>query len=357
MNFSGKVPAMTRGAVRRVATLSLLVPSGCILLFVRGLPKDSVLPMLNYNILTACGILLLLTTGRKEDRLCFPVMVGEAAMLVLALVLYSCFRVGLREEMHLVFAVILTFPHCVLLTRSVLSDIRVVSSLAKRVSPWDFVHYAIKMTFFCYFLCLVALFTGFNCEDTDPQWTNYIFLVLGVVLFSLLMIRSLNSDSSLARGQPGEQELQKAVSGSGPENYKDLYKKIQEFMDEKKPYLRDTCQLDDIAQALCTNRSYISRVIGECSGTNFPRFINGYRVRYSMMLYMENSRLRVSELAVKSGFHSTVSYNMAFKAYTKKTPSEWCTEYRDSIRAEELAMRKALRPSVQEESSSQDGSG
>ena len=42
--------------------------------------------------------------------------------------------------------------------------------------------------------------------------------------------------------------------------------------------------------------------------------------------------LRMEEVSMMSGFHSTVSFNMAFRLFEGKTPTQWLEEYMDSLR-------------------------
>ena len=49
---------------------------------------------------------------------------------------------------------------------------------------------------------------------------------------------------------------------------------------------------------------------------------------YSIEIFKENPHLRVSELAEMSGFHTLVSYNMAFRLVMNESPGEWCRRTR-----------------------------
>ena len=49
---------------------------------------------------------------------------------------------------------------------------------------------------------------------------------------------------------------------------------------------------------------------------------------YAMEAFRENPWLRVAELADISGFHTIVSFNMAFRLVTDESPGEWCKRVR-----------------------------
>ncbi len=110
-----------------------------------------------------------------------------------------------------------------------------------------------------------------------------------------------------------------------------LYKRAIAFMEEKKPFLDESFDLESFAKRIFTNKVYLSRTINALSGRNFRQFVNYYRVRYSTDLAKRDPRLKVEELAMMSGFHTVVSYNMAFRLFMNETPSEWLQRYRTSL--------------------------
>ena len=110
-----------------------------------------------------------------------------------------------------------------------------------------------------------------------------------------------------------------------------LFKRLCAYMEHKKPFLVENLALSDVASAMFTNTLYLSRTINACSGKNFRRFVNDYRVDYAMTLFRRNMSLKVTELAVMSGFHTVVTFNMAFKLVKGVTPSVWCQSERFGV--------------------------
>ena len=107
------------------------------------------------------------------------------------------------------------------------------------------------------------------------------------------------------------------------EGDRELYERCCRYMEEKRPYLVESFSIADLARGLYTNKVYLSRTINAFGKKNFRQFVNYYRVKYAIGQFMENKHLRVSEMAELSGFHSTVTFNMAFKLVTGETPSDW----------------------------------
>lgn len=107
-----------------------------------------------------------------------------------------------------------------------------------------------------------------------------------------------------------------------------LYDRTCRYMTDKRPFLVPGFTLQDLANAVYTNKYYLSKTINRFSGKNFRQYVNYYRVMYSMELYRANRSLRVTEMASLSGFHSITSYTASFKKVMGETPSDWCARMR-----------------------------
>ena len=95
-------------------------------------------------------------------------------------------------------------------------------------------------------------------------------------------------------------------------------------------------QLQDLANSLYTNRSYLSKTINRFSGKNFRSYVNYYRVMYAMELFRANMSLRIIDLAELSGFRSESSFLNSFRSVMGEAPSIWCArirkKYRDKLK-------------------------
>ena len=109
---------------------------------------------------------------------------------------------------------------------------------------------------------------------------------------------------------------------------RELYVRCCRYMELRKPFLVETFSMEDLANALFTNKLYLSQTINVCSGRNFRNYVNSYRVMYAMELFKKNNRLRVTDLANLSGFHTPVTFNMAFKLVMDESPGAWCNRIR-----------------------------
>ena len=109
---------------------------------------------------------------------------------------------------------------------------------------------------------------------------------------------------------------------------KAIYDKMLTLFETHKPYLDPDLTINDVAKRLLTNKIYVAKAIKVFAGTNFSQFVNTYRIKYSIALFMEDTSLRVGEMAFKSGFNTTAAFNIAFKVNMNMTPGEWCRRYR-----------------------------
>ncbi len=115
-----------------------------------------------------------------------------------------------------------------------------------------------------------------------------------------------------------------------------LYDRCCRYMVERRPFLVVDYQLQDLANSLYTNRSYLSKTINRFSGKNFRSYVNYYRLMYAMELFRANMSLRIIDLAELSGFRNESSFLNSFRSVMGEAPSIWCArirkKYRDKLK-------------------------
>ena len=157
--------------------------------------------------------------------------------------------------------------------------------------------------------------TGFSCAVLVLNITRYA-CGQSFVLLSYLEREYATACCKQMRERRLDYEERNAV-------YSMVFKRVQQFLEDKMPFLDDDFSLSRLSEEIFTNKHYVSRAISECSGMNFCQFINTYRIRYAIDCIQHNPRLKVSELAVMCGFKTQSSFNQAFRKYTGDTPSDW----------------------------------
>ncbi len=185
---------------------------------------------------------------------------------------------------------------------------------------------------------LVIMLVSLNF--THP-FAKCMVILVQVALVPIVFFQKINGKTVILRNR--KEKLIKSIANANlrdPKDYDDssenrrmgaLYKMATEYMENKRPYLDDKFSLESFSRMLFTNKVYLSRTVNVLSGRNFRQFVNHYRVRYSTDLFKQDPRLKVEELAMMSGFHTVVSYNMAFRLFMDETPSEWMRRYRSTL--------------------------
>ena len=99
--------------------------------------------------------------------------------------------------------------------------------------------------------------------------------------------------------------------------------RICRYMEEQQPYLNSELKVQDVADALGTNRTYVSNCIRNQRGCSFSQFVNTYRVEYAQQLLRQYPDKKIAEVSLDSGFSTESSFFRAFKAATDMAPKEW----------------------------------
>ena len=99
--------------------------------------------------------------------------------------------------------------------------------------------------------------------------------------------------------------------------------KLEQWMQEKKPYLNPNFRLIDMREVLPLNRTYLSQLIHSEYDSTFYQFVNRYRIEEAKRLLHENPDMRIEDVASGSGFSSREVFTRVFTKETGVTPREW----------------------------------
>lgn len=98
---------------------------------------------------------------------------------------------------------------------------------------------------------------------------------------------------------------------------------LQEFVEEKKPFLTNGLKLKDLSEQLNIPLNHLSQVINEKFGDSFYDFINKYRVLEAKQLMEKERKATLLEIAYSSGFNNKTSFSNAFKKFAGLSPSSY----------------------------------
>lgn len=162
-----------------------------------------------------------------------------------------------------------------------------------------------------------------------------VFCALAAVMVVYLSVRLYRKEAEL---REANSKLAVKTGYEGPDSSQFitlsdqfLYDRCCRYMVEKKPFLVPNYSLQDLSNAMFTNRFYLSKTINRFSGKNFRGYLNYYRVMYAMELFRGNMSLRINDLAQLSGFNTESSFLNSFKTVMGETPSQWCARVRRKI--------------------------
>lgn len=159
--------------------------------------------------------------------------------------------------------------------------------------------------------------------------TTLILVVLLWYAYRLYRQRGFAYQALLARYkaemiQPLPAKNDSASETDDPDNNsKQLMKKLQHYFHTEKPYLDHKLKVDQVAEALATNRKAIANALKSQGHHNFNSFCNLYRVeeakKFIVSPGMENFTLEA--IGDKSGFGSRQNFYSVFQQFTGMRPA------------------------------------
>ena len=205
--------------------------------------------------------------------------------------------------------------------------------------------------FYMLVLCTVSVSALTACRYEAPAWVFIVVLIMQAALYVLLYRRAYTGRTILL-GLRRESAIRDIIRGNlrsvpeygGPdEHMNSVYAKVLKYMESRKPYLSEGFTIEDLASAVFTNKVYLSKAINYFSGRNFRQFVNYYRVMYATNIMKNDKHLKILDVSMMCGFHSVVTFNMAFKLYMNMTPSAYYSIVRDGANGTDVPQ---LAPAV-----------
>lgn len=90
-----------------------------------------------------------------------------------------------------------------------------------------------------------------------------------------------------------------------------------------KVFLNHSLRIEEFADSLSTNRTYIARVCRLRYRMTFTELMNHHRVEYAKQLMTTDPRKRMDEVSTESGFSSASFFARVFKAHEGVSPTQW----------------------------------
>ncbi|MCM1177210.1 MAG: AraC family transcriptional regulator [Clostridium sp.] len=220
---------------------------------------------------------------------------------------------------------------------------RRISDVRKWVYRTNLSAWIETMVNFVYLLLLVFCPVAGAIIGRDAGVIGHIFIVPGILFMLVLyacMYRRVLTGSILLMFKAKENEIRETMKVCASDYviqpkedvcYRVIFDRLVEYFDKEKPFLDSDLNIGDVSKRLMTNKAYLSRTINKYTGRNFCQYVNYYRIRHSVQLFTTEPNLKIADLATKSGFHSLVTFGMAFRLYMNDSPGEWCRRNREIL--------------------------
>ena len=162
-----------------------------------------------------------------------------------------------------------------------------------------------------------------TATTTTAENSNWLWICLGLLAIGMIMLSYKTYASQKTKKQATTQEPDNHPQEVSTNN---LMQRICQLMDDQKPYLDDNLKLQDFADLLGTNRTYIADCIKTSHGQTFTQFVNTYRIHHAKELLRKQPDKKMSAVATESGFTTESHFFRTFKTVTGMTPNEWRTQ-------------------------------
>lgn len=172
------------------------------------------------------------------------------------------------------------------------------------------------MAFDMFFACYIAV--GLHTVEGDRR----------KLLFSDALAK-INSPFEPEKDDKFQPSVAEYVASRGPAvnlmptKPKNLLESFIVYMANERPYLDPELTVQDVCDALHTNRTYISELMSDNFKMSFRDYIGLLRVSAAKRLLRTDSFRNLEDIAAESGFSSSSQFVKKFKEITGTTPRAW----------------------------------
>lgn len=153
-----------------------------------------------------------------------------------------------------------------------------------------------------------------------PMQFNCVFMSVGIVMFIYIFSSFQNY---ILNYESVERTTEDDETVPAPEeSANDLAMAVERWVAGKN-YLQTGLTMADLAQAVGTNRTYISAFINSHYNCSFRDWINSLRMKYAKNLLLSQKQMTVEKIALASGFTSASYFCKQFAQREGCTPSDY----------------------------------
>jgi AraC-like DNA-binding protein len=174
-------------------------------------------------------------------------------------------------------------------------------------------------------LATIMLMFGYYVVGYGGMTYEYIVQVCALVLIGYLLwrVETLSDLQTHPQPLPVREGLGESLPGEK------IASLLQQHCVDTQLYLQHNLNMSQLAQAVGTNRTYLSKYFA-MQGITYNAYINDLRICHFVHLYSEAVAAQrfftVLELATQSGYRNYNTFALAFKQRMRKSVTEWKRE-------------------------------
>lgn len=166
------------------------------------------------------------------------------------------------------------------------------------------------------------------CYSKSLCWL-FVYQILSLILWGYYFSRSIRMIADRNEVVVDLDELDKQML-SEDENEttnntpnSDFAMQLKKVCEDGELYLREDLTREDLARAMNTNHTYLTRNLQKELGVNFYTYINSLRVNRAKQLMKSHPEWTLEHLAYDCGYRSRNSFSSAFSNVEGCSPTEW----------------------------------
>jgi len=181
-----------------------------------------------------------------------------------------------------------------------------------------------KRVWLCQAISLVCMLTFVLYVLTTDMVLLWFIHIIELVLIGLLLWRVETLPTLELPAQPQAQQPTTAPVNIDIDHIEKL---LKEYCVAQQIYLQHDLMLEELAQAIGTNRFYLSQYFSR-QGITYNTYINSLRINHFISLYQKivattEQKIDVKQLVHESGFSSYRTFSRAFTQRTGQTVTAW----------------------------------
>lgn len=165
------------------------------------------------------------------------------------------------------------------------------------------------------------IFTFFNNQNEIDFFHSLLIIETAILFYYLSYIFIFYSNFI----QLPKNERKYKNSTLEESNVDEIYSKLEEVMNTEKLFLNPDLTLHLFSEKVNVPKHYISEVLNTYKNKTFTQFVNEFRIREFIKIYLndKNNQYSIFGIANTVGFKNKSTFNSTFKKITGYSPSEY----------------------------------